>query len=179
MSIFADALGAILSGGVTGLAGSGLQFLGGYFKEKRDQKHQLALRALDMDSMKLESQLALSKTEAEGEISKDLATQHAFEKSFEMDRATYTPVNADPRTAWILVSIDAIRGLVRPAITLWMCYLLIRLHLDLQKYGGGMQNLSPSAVEDLWSNVTLTILYIATTVILWWFGSRPQKLAAK
>jgi hypothetical protein len=179
MGIFADAMGAILSGGATGIFGAGLQFVGNYFKDKQDKKHQVEMRKIDMDSMKLEAELKLSVAQQEAEASMALAEQHAFEKSFDNDRATYTPANVDPRATWFLVSIDFIRGLVRPLITLWFVYLLADLQAQVFKLTGGLQTLPATALEELFNNIILTILYIATTVILWWFGSRPQKTKAK
>lgn len=180
MSIFADAIGAILTGGATGIAGAGLQFLGNYFKDKQDKKHQLEMRKLEMDSMKLEADLALSKSQQEAEATMALAEQHAFEKSFDNDRATYTPANGvDPRATWFLVCIDFIRGLVRPLITLWFVYLLADLQAQVFRLTGGLETLPATALEQLFNNIILTILYIATTVILWWFGSRPQKTKVK
>jgi hypothetical protein len=179
MGVFADVAGAILTGGATGILGAGLQFVGNYFKERRDQKHQLELRKLDMDSMKLEAELKLQTAQQEAEASMALAEQHAFEKSFDNDKATYTPTNVDPRAAWFLVSIDFIRGLVRPLITLWFVYLLADLQAQVFKLTGGISALPSKVIEDLFNNIVLNILYIATTVILWWFGSRPQKTKSK
>lgn len=180
MGIFADAVGAIMTGGVTGLAGAGLQFLGNYFKDKQDKKHQLEMRKLEMDSMKLEAELALSKAQQEAEASMAIAEQHAFEKSFDNDRATYTPANGvDPRATWFLVCIDFIRGLVRPLITLWFVYLLADLQAQVFKLTGGLEKMPAIAIEQLFNNIILTILYISTTVVLWWFGSRSQKMKSK
>lgn len=179
MGVFADVAGAILTGGATGILGAGLQFVGNYFKDKQDKKHQLEMKRLEMDSMKLEADLALSRAQQEAEATMALAEQHAFEKSFDNDRATYTPANVDPRATWFLVCIDFIRGLVRPLITLWFVYLLAKLNEQLTAVTGGVSTLPASVIEDLAKNVILTTLYIATTVILWWFGSRPQKTKAK
>lgn len=177
---FADVAMAILSGGATGILGAGLQFVGNYFKDRQEKKYQLELRRLDMDSMKLEAELKLNIAEQEAEAKIALAEQHAFEKSFDNDRATYSPAGSlPPGASWLLVGIDFIRGLIRPVITLWFIYLLAKLNAQLFTLTGGISSLPATVIEGLFQNVILSTLYIATTVILWWFGSRPQKTKVK
>lgn len=180
MATFADVGAAILSGGATGLLGAGLQVVGNYFTDRQKNKHELALRKVEMDSMKMEAELALGKAQQEAQAAMAVAEQQSFDKSLLADKATYVPESADPRIAWVLVWIDFLRGLIRPAITVWMAYLLVKLQNDLQKHTGGLQSLPVTAIEDLYNNVILTTLYIITTVILWWFGTRaPQNLKKK
>lgn len=184
MGIFSDAAGAVLSGGVTGLLGSGLQVVGQYFTKKQDNAHDEKMRELDMKSMTLEAELKLKQAEQEADAARAIAEQHSFDASFGNDKATYA---TGPVTGWmqnVLAVVDAVRGVIRPAITMWMCWQLWRIYTELYTLIGGFKGYSPVYIFTLMNDVVYTVLYVATTVILWWFGSRApaalgNKLASK
>lgn len=95
----------------------------------------------------------------EGEYANQEAAMSLQAASYSADRATYQ--------IWL---VDAIRGLIRPGITLWLLYLATQL------YG---------AVEDQLPNKMLTnaqvvaiidwFLFTTGTCVSWWFGTRVGK----
>lgn len=170
---WADALGAVFTGGLTGILGSGLQFLGKYFSDRQDHKFQLEMRKVDMESTKLEAELAVRRAEQEAAATMALAEQASFDKSFDNDKATYSS-NVTGMAQWVLVSVDAIRGLVRPVLTLWLCYLTGRVYAQTMALTGGIKSFDIAQLYIMLDNVINSILYIGSTVILWWFGTRPN-----
>ena len=71
--------------------------------------------------------------------------------------------------------VDFIRGLMRPAITLylialtsWVSYTLYDLIVQL-----GAADFDGYEAIVLWRQVIDMVLYLTATAITWWFGSRP------
>jgi hypothetical protein len=66
------------------------------------------------------------------------------------------------------------RGIVRPALTVYLCvlttYVWLQVHQVLDK-----QPLSGSEALQIWQLIVGTILYLTTTCVLWWFGTRNKQ----
>ena len=172
-------LGAAASGGITGLVGTIVQGFAAGRARANERKHELATRKLDQAEMRLEHQLALeaaklkidgqirvAKTEQEtAVISADAKTQVA---SYKHDQARYGGGR-----------VDAIRGLMRPLITAYTLLLLSLIAWLLYGLSTELGNaaLNITLVMALLEQVVGCIIYLTTTSVTWWFGSRPQRKA--
>lgn len=85
----------------------------GFFKQRRDQDHELRMTQLQLDIDKARAQQALDLAHANAAIAADAADMQAL---IEAVRAQAGPVG-NPR-------IDAISATVRPFLTYWWCVLL-------------------------------------------------------
>ena len=177
-----DALGAILSGGVTGIAGAALNTWGELAKAKQAAAHEQAMADLNQKGLRLEAELNLRRIETEGEVAMNLQAAKTLAASYEHDRATYsTEAVGGLSGAWgsvgrfLLVLVDVARGFVRPALTLYLAAVVTWLLLEVFHLAGGIEGaLDAAAVVDLLQQVVLVILYITATVIFWWFGGRQK-----
>lgn len=170
-----DILGTIMSGGVTGIIGT---VATSYFELKKIDKTQefelkkmdfeLRQNAQDMELMKLEidGKIQVSKVEADAAI--QVADAAAFAKSYDADKATYA-TGAKARNSMLFIIVDFIRGLIRPAMTIYITIVVTMIYMDLQ----GVAK-DPAQAMTLMNSAVLGILYVWTTITLWWFGTRQK-----
>lgn len=173
------AFASIVSGGVTGLVGSVITRWADYKTEQMRLANALEVGKLDADTRKsvaqtqATSQMAVAQTQAEGEEAK--AAYAALSASFDGDKAAY--INSVPESGfmrYVMGLVDAVRGLIRPAITtmllvvtFWLTYILQDMVAKL-----GSTLLPVSTLLDLWGTVINMVLYLTASAVLWWFGGR-------
>ncbi len=73
--------------------------------------------------------------------------------------------------------VDVIRGLVRPIMTVYVMVVVTFIYLELQRLVGGMSSIPVIEAMSIYSTTINSILYVATTVVLWWFGIRGARKA--
>lgn len=179
---------SFLSGGATGIIGVLAQR---YFDWKAEQ--------LKLEAVKVNNQHALAMIEAngklmdrewrgraevaktEGDTARDVADAAAFAASYNTEPKSFLesqkPVGGKiGKTVYLLMGItDMVRGLVRPGLTVYLCVLttLIYLRAELLIDKHGMTMDSKDAFE-LVKYIIYSVLYLTTTVTLWWFGTRNK-----
>ncbi len=174
---------SILSGGVTGLLGIAVQRIADYKNKQLDlelskQKFEndLALKRVDADIMAQEwaSRTRVAQVEERGQEA--VADSSAFSASFnEPQRYSQNPNAAQ---GWLLVALDFIRGLVRPVLTVYLCVLTTLVYLHARDLLS-TQALTSDEALDLVGLIIRTILYLTTTCVLWWFGTRNKGKAPR
>lgn len=168
-----DAIGAIMSGGLTGLVGSAITAFSEIKKQKMLLAHEEKMEELSIQAMKLEAEanLKIVEVETEGKISE--ADAKALVESYKSDRETYSKnVSKGKISGFLLVLVDVLRGLIRPVITFYFTVLISILFFRFYNLYGRLNDLSKSA--EILDNIVLVILYVGTTCILWWFGTRNK-----
>lgn len=183
-TLIAGVLGSIFAGGATGLMGVVLQRLFDWMKVKQDlalqklkNEHELAMRDKDAAIMQQEWQGRLKVAETEGDTAKDVAASQAFGASLLREPERYS--NAQTLTVnqqWIMVLLDAARGVIRPMLTVYLCVLTSYIWWEV-KQKLAVEDLDAEQVLSIWMMVIQTILYLTTTVVLWWFGTRSRQTA--
>ena len=193
-------LASVFSGGATGLIGVGLQQFFAYKQKQQDieivklnLENSLQLAKVETERVQLKSQgeLQVAKVLAEGasdvareatNVAQEDSLARTFEASVDNDSAKYTPVDAFKVDNWatkagtfMLAFVDAVRGITRPAMTWYLCGLTSAMfywssNLAAQK---GI-TLDSTQIVALIQQVISTVLYVFTTAMVWWFGSRPQ-----
>ncbi|ANO57635.1 hypothetical protein [Vibrio phage vB_VhaS-a] len=169
MDWITEFLTSALSGGVTGLIGS---IASGFFmwREKVNQrKHELDLAKLSLDERRLEGEQLLQQIKAQSDATIAMAEMGAFANSINADRRTYST----SKGSRLLQFVDFVRGLTRPVLTFFLVYLMSSITWDIVDALGGYEAViqgigSMSLVERL----ILGIIYMTTSAVLWWFGSR-------
>ena len=154
---------SLLTGGATGLLGTGLTFAVDYFKRRQAHKHELALRKVDLDITRAESDSAerVAAIEAEGE---------AESKAWDGLMASYREAMARwsrGDSKW-LVFVDVVRGLTRPAGAWAFLGLTGAIYFTL-----GADD------AEIRARIIDTVLYLTTTSWMWWYGARQVAKAAK
>ena len=178
------------------IAGPLIGFLGGLVNQVAAYKNkQLDLQleemrsrnALEMESLKhahtkdiaiIEQEGRERLTEMEGEITLRQEDMKNLANAFNNDRATYLPPGAavnNKIVIFMLALVDFIRGMIRPAITVFLVYTLWHLNVSTLT---ALQKLSPSAIDLLLPNIveasTFGVIQLALTAVGYWFGSRSS-----
>ena len=157
-----ELLGAVLSGGVTGIIGTAISGVTAYFKQKAADKHELAMREMDMAEIRLEAESAERRValQIEGQISQ--AEAAALSESIRSEASItekWGGIEPTPAMAWVLLFIDFVRAMMRPGITifcLWLSFVIWKWH--------GSPEIEMQIVQ--------AVLFITVASSLWWFGTR-------
>lgn len=162
---------SLLSGGATGLLGSLVTNVADYFENKRKNQHEIELRKLDIQEMQQEY-------EARKEITAQQTSAQTTQTSYEHDSRSYTS-GMKIKSAWLkagLVFVDMIRGLVRPALTVFLIILVWMTFSQVQAVleSAGVDPLPVNKAGAIYASVVDMILYLAATSVTWWFGTSPR-----
>ena len=179
LSLF-GAIGSAVSGGFLGLFGTGVKMYADHKAQQAKQLFQLKMRELDQAEMTLEHQLHMKEVEAEANRDIAVATQNRLsteaqaqadieqaeiqliQRSHESDRASYGGG-----------FVDAIRGLMRPTLTLYFAVLMALIAYQLFSISNEM--IGGVTAQNMLIEVINACIFLATTSVTWWFGSRPIK----
>lgn len=195
LALLGGLLSSVMSGGATGLLGILIQR---FFdaKSKSQDIEVIALNhknALDLKEMEIktvarewEGREAVAQREAEGVAAQAQADEHAREveadsanygRSIDNDKATYSAPDAQKKNKWLAMmmgSVDFIRGITRPALTM---YLVVLTHImfNWARQIAAEKGVTLTAVEvkEIIMTIITTLLYLATVAVVWWFGTRP------
>ncbi len=154
-----DVLLSILTGGVSGLLGTAVSFFSSYFQAKQRHAQEMELRRLDMEMARAEAASAERVAAVEAESARDQAAWSALEASYKEASRRWS--RGDSK--W-LVFVDVVRGLTRPGLTFMFVGLVGTIYFTLG--GSDMETI------DIRPRIIDTVLYLATTCVLWWFGAR-------
>ena len=172
MSALSDALVSIVSGGATGLLGTVLSRIGGYFENKQRFQHELQMAEVSAKLQKQESEARIAEitlqgqvnraqTELQGEISKELAATELMGKSYQEAGTRWS--TGDSKA---LIMVDVVRGLTRPVLTMLLCIMTFVIWMNTENVELEMQ-------------IVMTVLYVTTAAALWWFGTRASGKTGK
>jgi hypothetical protein len=156
-----DLMMSVLSGGVTGLLGTVLSGGMKFFENKQKHGYELAIMEMEMRQMDREADNAVKIAETEMEGADRTAAWQALEASYKESTSRISK----GESPW-LVAVDVVRGLMRPVMTLGLLILLAVIYFTVA------QGLTAGDGLPMRVNIILTISYLATTSVLWWFGTR-------
>jgi len=179
--------GSVFAGGATGLLGVLVQKFFDLQTRKLDaesslKRAELELQLKDKDlaimQAEWEQRGKVATIEQEGAVA--VEAQKAFAQSLQADRATYLTADAakgDIFSLRVLALLEFLRGVVRPTLTLALLVMSWQLYEQtsaILKTIGTQPNVEVLQAQSL--HISTTILYLATTVVTWWFGIRnPQQ----
>lgn len=186
MEILATIFGSIFSGGATGLLGVIIQRWADYKNKQLDleleaqrRETEIAKRKADAEIMQQEWVGRLKVAQEEGATAKDVAETNAFATTLLKEPERYSDAaKATPGQQWVLVLLDALRGVVRPLLTIYLCALTTYVWFQVRELVAG-EALDGTAAVEVWKMVVGNILYLTTTVTLWWFGTRNRQQQPK
>lgn len=156
-----DLLAGVLSGGLTGLLGTVISGGMKFFENKQKHAYELAVMDKEMQQMDKEAEIARDIKELDMESRDNEAAWAALSASYKESTARMSSGDSP----W-LVLVDVVRGLMRPAITLGTLSLMAVIYFTVAE---GMVGPDEIPVQ---VTIIQTVLYIATTAVLWWFGTR-------
>lgn len=163
-------------GGILGVVGSWLTK-----REERENlklkfQHDVKMAEIREREAKLEfdHELALAdkeieRAETEGQIQQDILSAEAFKTSLQEQAKTYG-----------IKFVDAIRGLMRPLITVYLLAIGTYLTVKIGMLVGGVEEaFQPEELITMYRDVIAQIMFLVTTAVTWWFGSRPAGARSK
>lgn len=164
-------LSSAAGGGLFGVIGSGLTLWAEQAKQKALFEHQREMRKIDIHELKLEADKAINIAKVEAVKSVEVAASEALSKSFSNDRRAY---HSSGESAWFVL-VDVLRGIIRPSLTFYSALLMTWLAFKVY----ALLNLTPAILDTqtlfmLFQDLVNGIVFVCSTVILWWFGSRPR-----
>lgn len=174
---FLSLITSAFGGGLTGLIGGAVDKVFTYKTKKLEIEaakeryvHEVNMRKADAEIMREEWAARTKVAEVEGAAKVDVADAAAFSASFN-EPVKYSENNTEKQN-WLMVGLDVIRGIVRPGLTLYLCILTTLLYLKAHK-------LVPSEIPTdqavaMVNDIQNTIMYLTSTCILWWFGTRNK-----
>lgn len=177
---------AIVSGGATGLLGIVFQRIFDHWKNKQEldklkaqHEHERGMRKLDAEIMAQEWAARTKVAEVEAAGREAVADSQAFAASFALEPKLYSEkVKPGKVAGFMLVLVDVIRGIVRPGLTLYLAWIATSLYeqnralvavLDLQT--------DTTKILGIYEQIVVTLLYLFTTCVLWYFGTRNRQQA--
>lgn len=182
MELLGTIFGSIFSGGATGLLGVVIQRWADYKNrqldlqlEREKRETEIAKRKADAEVMREEYAGRLRVAQEEGATARDVAETNAFSETLLKEPERFS--NASTLTTgqqWVMVFLDALRGVVRPLLTIYLCALTTYVWVQVRALVAA-ENLDGEAALGVWKMVVGNILYLTTTVVLWWFGTRNRQ----
>ena len=181
LEILGTIAGSIFSGGATGIIGIIAQRFADYKNKQLDLQLEaqrfsqaLEMKRVDADIMKEEYAAKRDIVLVETKGATDVADAAALAASYAMEPKKYSEGSLTPGQNWLMVLIDAFRGFVRPALTVYLC-LFVTLIYFLARDKVNAEDLTADQAIELWKLLIGTILYVWTTCTLWWFGTRNKQ----
>lgn len=193
LELIGAGLSGILGGGATGLLGVGLQRLFDFLNKKQDlanKKEEWAHeeRMIEANAKVMEQEWAARTKMAEVEAAgrEQVADAQAFGDSFKLEPQRYSEGMTPPDGgAWaqfvrgagwlMMLTLDAIRGIVRPGLTLYLCWIATQMYNESR---ATLAIIDPAMHSDIvikvYAQIVFTLLYLFTTCVLWWFGTRNK-----
>lgn len=175
-----DILGSvasILSGGVTGLIGTAV---GSYYTykdkqldielEKTKLANELELKKADAAIMAQEwaAKTQVAQIETKGAVSAEEAKAFTVSLTSEPQRYATGPLTVAQN--WFMVLLDLFRGVIRPSMTVYLIVLTTCIYAQARALIG--EGMSAEQAVGLVGKIVDTVLYLTSTAILWYFGSR-------
>lgn len=185
--MWAELLSSVLGGGVTGLLGAVVTKWSDYKTKKLEIEasrerfaHEVAMRKVDAELMAQEfaARVKVAETEAAGREA--VADAEAFKTALTNEPKRYS--DADKVTVgqnWAFVVLDLIRGSVRPLLTVYLCAITTMVYMQARALiGPGGAAIPADEAVGLLRLIVNTVLYLTSSAVLFWFGTRQSRKAA-
>lgn len=188
LELIGAGIAGILSGGATGLLGVGIQRVADYFNKKQDLEkltkqydHEVRMREADAAIMAQEWAARTRVAEIQEQGKEAVADAGAFAASFGMEPARYSEgVKPGKVAGGLLILLDILRGIVRPGLTIYLCWIASKMYEESRAV---LAILDPATHSDtmvkVYAQIVFTLLYLFTTCVLWWFGTRNKQAPPK
>lgn len=185
------AIASILAGASTGMIGMVFQRLfDGVFqflKAKQElalfqakSQHELAMKDKDAALMDKEYAGRVKIAQTEGETAQNVSANTAFTQSLltQTQRFSKTETLPDNKWGWflhgLLVFVDLVRGLISPALTVYLCWVTTSIWFEMRTLAS-LEDLEATQIVTLMTLVIETVLYLTTTCVTWYFGTRNRQ----
>ncbi len=172
--LFGSAATAILGGGITGILGTSITAIFEFANRKAASKHELKMREMDITEMKEEWAMRTKVVEIEAAAATDVADAQLMSTSYSMQGPVFA-TGERWRNSMPYMILDLIRGAIRPLITIFLGWVAWQIYQDLAVVlAANGRGITVTQAMTLMETIVNTILYMASSSILWWFGTRMK-----
>ena len=176
MSIL-DSILSVASGGLTGLVGTVVSNVYTYKSkqldielEKTKFSNELEQRKLDAVIMEKEYAAKTQIAEISANAETNKADAAALTASYNEPTRYSNPTLLSTTQEWVMIGLDALKAIIRPGLTIYLCVLTSLIYSQTR----GLLTTAENDSVALLTKLVDTILYLTTTCILWYFGSRNK-----
>jgi len=191
LEVLGGIFGAIFSGGATGIIGIIAQRFADYKNKQLDMQlenqrfeNNVKLKEIDAKIMAQEAAARLQVVTVEGdtavtiakvsaEAAEAQADAAAFTASYDLEPKLYNSGKLTKNQNWLMVGLDVLRGSVRPLLTIYLCILTTMIYFQARGLLA-KEDLDIKQAMNLTDYVVHSIIYLTTTIVLWWFGTRNK-----
>lgn len=156
------ALLEILSSSAVGTA------LGGLFSwltRMEERKAQAVKNAHEISMLSMQMQADAEKAKAAVELAKTQGELAAFTES-QKTGLVHTGIRL----------VDAVVGMMRPALTVMLFLMTCWLASKIYRRVDGIEGIPTSDAVDIWRHLVYELVFLTSTAVAWWFGSRPTAI---
>ena len=181
-----DFLGLITSafgGGLTGLLGGAIQKIFDYKSKKLEIEmnrekfaHDVAMKKADAEIMAQEWAARTKVADIEANARIEVEDSKAFATSIKADDKNYLDYldKLNDKQDWLFVILEFLRGIIRPTLTLYLCVITTIIYFKAVKLMNA-DIILPGMAYDILTQIINTVLYLTTTCVLWYFGTRNRQ----
>ncbi len=112
--------------------------------------------------------------EIEGTSAIETESAKAFSAALTSEPKTYHEGTLTTGQNWAMVVLDFIRGFIRPALTVYLCFITTVMYIKASRLLNGVVIL-PETAYSLVNQIIQTVLYLTSSCVLFWFGTRNPK----
>ena len=166
---------SVLSGGLTGVIGSAVTHVVEYKTKQLETEqlkiknaHEVAMRQADAAIMREEWAARTQVASIEADARVEAEDAKAFAVSMTPEHFLPDGAKLTKNQTWIMVCLEAIRGAVRPVLTMYLCVLTTLVYWQLSD----SLKATPAVFQASMQEAVATVLYLTSTCVSWWFGSR-------
>jgi len=173
---------SVVSGGMTGILGGGLQLLFAWLNTRAEIEKARVENQLKIDLVNAKATAAERVAIAEAEAKAAEFEGKALEASQESFNRSYLTGIQPPRNAFLrgiiyflLGLMETLRAVIRPGLTIYLVWLCDRLYNDVQRLLVQVDfAFKPDQIAALYDQIVLTFLYLLVTCVSWWFVTRNK-----
>lgn len=178
LSFLSTIFSSVFAGGATGIIGVIAQRFADYKNKQLDlqaekQRNEFALAMKDKDAAIMQQEWAarttIAATDADARV--QVADAAAFGESLG-EAALSDHAHVSRWQQWLFVLVDVVRAMIRPGLTVYLCALTTMIYLEVRVV---TDVVSQDKAYELLDLIVGTILYLTTTCVLWWFGTRNKQ----
>lgn len=146
--------------------------------DREKYAHEVQMKEADAKIMAQEWAAKTQVAQVEAAGAADVADTQAFAVALSSEPKRYSDgIAATPGQGWLLFLLDFFRGIIRPALTVYLC--AITTFVYLQARALLTTGVAPDEAIGLVKLIIHTVLYLTTTCVLFWFGTRNKQQAPK
>lgn len=195
MDFLVDAVTLLVTGGASGILGVLSGLLGTWLTKRAEwrqrqqdievlklkQNHELEQRRLDAQILTQEIQGQKELAEINGRTQIETADASAFMSSQTSEPRMYSSEQGrNWFTASLFAMLDFTRGSIRPGLTIYLVILTTMMYFEFLKLMEAQGMVLPiTEVTKMVMLILSTVIYLTTTSVTWWFGTRNKQKPPK